>query len=100
MLLPNSDPNRRKSKIFKLNFILTQVSCVVIRTGFNTLKGGLIRSMIFPKEISLDFYRDAMKFVAILFGVAFCGMLYSINLYIKRHVNNFYSLMMSSIHLR
>ncbi|GLB37530.1 putative P5-type ATPase cation transporter [Lyophyllum shimeji] len=32
---------------------------VVARTGFNTTKGALVRSMLFPRPIGFKFYRDA-----------------------------------------
>jgi cation-transporting ATPase 13A3/4/5 len=39
---------------------------MVIRTGFNTVKGGLLRSMLFPKPNQFQFYQDSFKFIGVL----------------------------------
>lgn len=41
-------------------------TALVARTGFNTIKGGLIRSMMFPKPNQFKFYQDSFKFLAVL----------------------------------
>ncbi|KAJ3806480.1 hypothetical protein F5876DRAFT_49962 [Lentinula aff. lateritia] len=43
------------------------------RTGFDTTKGALIRSMLFPKPIGFKFYRDSIRFIAVLAGIALLG---------------------------
>ncbi|KAF9177839.1 hypothetical protein BGZ51_000548 [Haplosporangium sp. Z 767] len=50
---------------------------MVVRTGFNTTKGTLIRSMLFPKPNDFQFYRDSFRFIGILACIAFCGFLVS-----------------------
>ncbi|KAK2962385.1 ion-transporting P-type ATPase [Blattamonas nauphoetae] len=45
----------------------------VVRTGFSTAKGRLIRSMLFPKPTSFRFYEDSFKFVGVLFIIALIG---------------------------
>ncbi|KAJ3514325.1 hypothetical protein NLJ89_g2444 [Agrocybe chaxingu] len=50
---------------------------VVARTGFNTTKGALIRSMLFPKPIGFKFYRDSMRFIGVLAGIAGLGFCFS-----------------------
>ncbi|GAB1609336.1 cation-transporting ATPase 13A3-like isoform X2 [Argonauta hians] len=54
-----------------------KVLAVVIRTGFNTAKGELIRAILYPKPLGFKFYNDALKFVLFLCVVAICGMAYS-----------------------
>ncbi|XP_064610270.1 polyamine-transporting ATPase 13A3-like [Liolophura sinensis] len=55
-----------------------KVLAVVIRTGFNTAKGELIRSILFPKPVGFKFYQDAMRFILFLGLIATVGMIYSI----------------------
>ncbi|CAG9832357.1 unnamed protein product [Diabrotica balteata] len=57
----------------------------VVRTGFDTTKGSLVKSILFPVPVDLKFYRDSMKFVLVLFSVAMIGMTYCLYLYISRH---------------
>ncbi|EIW82801.1 Ca-transporting ATPase [Coniophora puteana RWD-64-598 SS2] len=46
---------------------------LVVRTGFSTTKGALVRSMLFPKPMGFKFYRDSMRFIAVLAGIAGLG---------------------------
>lgn len=54
------------------------VIAVVIKTGFSTTKGNLLRSILFPKPISFQFFQDALKFVGVLALFAFVGFIYAI----------------------
>uniref|UniRef100_A0A663DQK1 Cation-transporting ATPase n=1 Tax=Aquila chrysaetos chrysaetos TaxID=223781 RepID=A0A663DQK1_AQUCH len=36
---------------------------VVLQTGFNTAKGDLVRSILYPKPVNFKLYRDAFKFI-------------------------------------
>lgn len=65
-----------------------QVSALVIRTGFSTSKGELLRSVMFPKPMGFRFYEDSLKFVLFLFVVAAFGMSYCIYLYVKREASS------------
>lgn len=51
---------------------------LVIRTGFSTAKGSLVRQMLFPRPISHKFYRDAFYFIGNLFAIAIVGMIATI----------------------
>ncbi|KAK7028908.1 hypothetical protein SK128_015024 [Halocaridina rubra] len=59
-----------------------QVLAVVVRTGFNTAKGELIRSILYPRPLDFKFYKDTMKFIIFMFVIAAIGMSYSIYIYI------------------
>ncbi|OCT73393.1 hypothetical protein XELAEV_18036370mg [Xenopus laevis] len=64
-----------------------EVIAVVTRTGFCTVKGNLISSILHPKPVSFKFYRDAAKFVLVLGLFAFLGNIYSIGILIKNKVS-------------
>lgn len=50
---------------------------IVVRTGFSTTKGALVRSMLFPKPMGFKFYRDSIRFIMVLAGIAGIGFLAS-----------------------
>ncbi|KAK0551268.1 hypothetical protein OC846_001097 [Tilletia horrida] len=50
---------------------------LVVRTGFDTTKGALVRSMLFPKPMGFKFYRDSFRFIGFLGGIAAIGFISS-----------------------
>ena len=44
-----------------------------MKTGYVTRKGGLVRDILYPKELKMKLYDDAMKFVGILSIIAIIG---------------------------
>uniref|UniRef100_A0A8C6XF84 Polyamine-transporting ATPase 13A3 n=1 Tax=Naja naja TaxID=35670 RepID=A0A8C6XF84_NAJNA len=54
------------------------VKAVVVRTGFSTSKGQLVRSILYPKPTDFQLYREAYLFLLCLVGVAGIGFLYTI----------------------
>ncbi|ORY74114.1 HAD ATPase, P-type, family IC [Protomyces lactucae-debilis] len=50
---------------------------MVTRTGFNTTKGSLVRSMLFPKPAGFKFYRDSFRFIGFMAIIAICGFVLS-----------------------
>ncbi|KAK3865299.1 hypothetical protein Pcinc_029091 [Petrolisthes cinctipes] len=59
-----------------------QVLAVVVRTGFSTAKGELVRAILYPRPLDFKFYKDAMRFIIFLFMIASVGMSYSIYVYV------------------
>ena len=66
-----------------------KVKVVVIRTGFTTAKGELVRSILYPKPIGFRFYMDSIKFVLLLLAVALCGVVYCVYVYTTKGVRTF-----------
>ncbi|KAH8547645.1 hypothetical protein BGW37DRAFT_230305 [Umbelopsis sp. PMI_123] len=56
---------------------VTSATALVLRTGFNTSKGSLVRSMLFPKPNQFQFYRDSFRFIGVLALIAVFGFLAS-----------------------
>lgn len=54
------------------------VLAVVIRTGYSTTKGSLVRSIQFPPPVDFKFEKDSYKFIGVLAVVAFMGFIYTI----------------------
>ncbi|GAB0193584.1 probable cation-transporting ATPase 13A4 [Grus japonensis] len=54
------------------------VKAVVLRTGFNTAKGDLVRSILYPKPMNFKLYRDALWFLMCLIAFAAIGMIYTV----------------------
>jgi cation-transporting ATPase 13A2 len=50
---------------------------MVVRTGFNTTKGALVRSMLFPKPSGFKFYRDSFRYISVMGVVACLGFIAS-----------------------
>jgi cation-transporting ATPase 13A3/4/5 len=48
---------------------------LIIRTGFLTTKGSLVRDILYPKPLFFQFYADGIKFVAIMALTAIVGFL-------------------------
>ena len=51
---------------------------LVIRTGFSTTKGDLVRSILYPPPVDFQFEKDSHKFIATLAAIAGVGMIYTI----------------------
>ncbi|CAD8193351.1 unnamed protein product [Paramecium pentaurelia] len=56
----------------------SEVIALVTQTAFNTQKGQLIRSIMFPVQNSFKFYADSMKFVGIMAILAVIGFIITV----------------------
>lgn len=50
---------------------------MALRTGFNTTKGALVRSMLFPKPSGFKFYRDSFRYISVMGAIALLGFVAS-----------------------
>ncbi|EGR30929.1 hypothetical protein IMG5_120940 [Ichthyophthirius multifiliis] len=51
---------------------------LVSQTSFSTMKGQLVRSILYPKQNQFKFYADSLKFIAVLSALSVCGFLLSL----------------------
>lgn len=56
---------------------------MVVRTGFNTTKGALVRSMLFPKPAGFKFYRDSFRYIGVMGFIAAIGFVASFINFVK-----------------
>jgi cation-transporting P-type ATPase 13A2 len=61
---------------------------MVVRTGFNTTKGALVRSMLFPRPNKFRFYADSFRFIGFMAIIAGLGFIVSIVNFINLGVSN------------
>ncbi|KAI4215033.1 MAG: hypothetical protein LQ351_002347 [Letrouitia transgressa] len=61
---------------------------LIVRTGFNTTKGALVRSMLFPKPSGFKFYEDAFRYISVMAGVAGIGFIASFVNFIRLNVKS------------
>jgi cation-transporting P-type ATPase 13A2 len=56
----------------------TRVIGLVVRTGFMTTKGGLIRDILYPRPNRFSFYRDSLLYMIVFAIMAIIGFAVSI----------------------
>ena len=61
---------------------------IAVRTGFNTTKGALVRSMLFPKPAGFKFYKDAFRYISVMAGVAGIGFIASFVNFVRLEVGS------------
>uniref|UniRef100_V5IBW0 P-type ATPase A domain-containing protein n=2 Tax=Ixodes ricinus TaxID=34613 RepID=V5IBW0_IXORI len=62
------------------------VEALVVRTGFLTAKGELVRSIMFPKPVDFKFNRHIKNFLLFLASLASIGVIYTVVLKVMRGV--------------
>lgn len=69
------------------NYSNTGVFALVTKTGFLTTKGGLVRSILFPKESKFKFHQDSNRFLLVLFAFAIVGIIITIGRNIQQGID-------------
>lgn len=59
---------------------------LAVRTGFNTTKGALVRSMLFPKPSGFKFYRDSFRYISVMAVIAILGFVASFVNFIRLNI--------------
>ena len=62
----------------RTNQVNEKVLALVYKTGFNTSKGNLIRSIIYPKNIDIKFKQDSIKYIYLMGCLSIIGFSISI----------------------
>nr|XP_017820271.3 probable cation-transporting ATPase 13A5 isoform X2 [Callithrix jacchus] len=57
------------------------VRAVVLQTGYNTAKGDLVRSILYPRPLNFKLYSDAFKFMVFLACLGVVGFFYALGVY-------------------
>ncbi|XP_029472483.1 probable cation-transporting ATPase 13A4 [Rhinatrema bivittatum] len=57
------------------------VKAVVLRTGFNTAKGDMVKSILYPKPVKFQLYKDAFMFILCLLSLAIFGLIYAVTIF-------------------
>ncbi|XP_033618460.1 probable cation-transporting ATPase 13A5 isoform X2 [Fukomys damarensis] len=57
------------------------VRAVVLQTGYNTAKGDLVRSILYPRPLNFKLYSDAFKFMVFLACLGVLGFFYALGIY-------------------
>ncbi|PIA14680.1 hypothetical protein COEREDRAFT_88502 [Coemansia reversa NRRL 1564] len=66
---------RKTDSAYGGDVLMQRTTAMVIRTGFYTTKGALVRSILFPHPTRFRFYTDALRFVMVLAGLAIIGFI-------------------------
>lgn len=63
------------------------VLAVVLRTGYSTLKGQLVRSIMFPKPVDFSFFADTMRIIGVLSLTGAVGVAYTVWVLTAHHLD-------------
>jgi len=58
-----------------------------LHAGFNTAKGDLVRSILYPKPVNFKLYRDAFKFIVGLSVIGVFGLIYTVCVFMSHEVS-------------
>ncbi|XP_055481195.1 probable cation-transporting ATPase 13A5 [Psammomys obesus] len=62
------------------------VRAVVLQIGYNTAKGDLVRSILYPRPLNFKLYNDAFKFIVFLACIGVVGFFYALGIYMYHEV--------------
>ncbi|XP_012410183.1 probable cation-transporting ATPase 13A5 [Trichechus manatus latirostris] len=62
------------------------VRAVVLQIGYNTAKGDLVRSILYPQPLNFKLYSDAFKFIVFLACLGILGFFYALGVYMYHGV--------------
>ncbi|XP_044764147.1 polyamine-transporting ATPase 13A3-like isoform X2 [Coccinella septempunctata] len=74
------------TKVIQTRYDKGKVLAVVIRTGFCTAKGSLVRSILYPNPIDFKFEKDSYKYVFLTAVIALVAIVYEVYLKTSRGV--------------
>lgn len=58
-----------------------------LHVGYNTAKGDLVRSILYPRPLNFKLYSDAFKFIVFLGFLGVVGFFYALGIYINHGVS-------------
>lgn len=65
-----------------------RVLAIVIRTGYLTAKGQLVRSIMYPPPADFKFDQDSYKFIGVLAAIAIGSFVYTIGTKVGKFAKN------------
>lgn len=77
------------SVIQSRNFADQKVTALVVRTGFRTAKGEMVRAILFPKPMKFKFTQDVNRFIGVLALVALGGFAFSVYILVGGYLYTF-----------
>lgn len=61
--------------------------CDYLHVGYNTAKGDLVRSILYPQPLNFKLYNDAFKFIVFLACLGVAGFFYALGVYMSHRVS-------------
>lgn len=65
----------------------TYSTCDYLHAGYNTAKGDLVRSILYPRPLNFKLYNDAFKFIVFLAFLGIVGFFYALGVYMYHGVS-------------